>query len=49
VLFAGSGETLELVHRATDRMTFAHGSLAAARWLLGQPPGFYGMADVLGQ
>jgi 4-hydroxy-tetrahydrodipicolinate reductase len=48
VLFAGTGETLELVHRATDRMTFAHGALAAARWLLGRPPGLYGMSDVLG-
>jgi 4-hydroxy-tetrahydrodipicolinate reductase len=48
VLFAGAGETLELSHRTTDRMTFAHGALAAARWLLGRPPGFYGMSDVLG-
>lgn len=48
VLFAGSGESLELVHRATDRMTFAHGALTAARWMLGRPPGLYGMSDVLG-
>lgn len=48
VLFAGSGERLELVHRATDRMTFAYGALAAARWMIGRPPGLYGMADVLG-
>lgn len=48
VLFAGSGETLEIVHRATDRMTFAFGALAAARWILGRPPGLYGMSDVLG-
>jgi 4-hydroxy-tetrahydrodipicolinate reductase len=48
ILFAGTGETLELVHRTTDRMTFAHGALAAARWLLGRPPGLYGMSDVLG-
>jgi 4-hydroxy-tetrahydrodipicolinate reductase len=48
VLFAGTGETLELVHRTTDRMTFATGALAAARWLLGRPPGLYGMSDVLG-
>ena len=48
VVFAGAGETLELVHRATDRMTFAHGALTAARWLVGQRPGLYGMADVLG-
>ncbi len=48
VLFAGTGETLELVHRTTDRMTFAYGALAAARWILDRPPGLYGMADVLG-
>ena len=48
LLFAGSGETLELVHRTTDRMTFAHGALAAARWIVRRPPGFYGMSDVLG-
>jgi 4-hydroxy-tetrahydrodipicolinate reductase len=48
VLFAGIGESIELVHRATDRMTYAHGALAAARWILGRPPGLYGMSDVLG-
>jgi 4-hydroxy-tetrahydrodipicolinate reductase len=48
VLFAGTGETLELAHRTTDRMTFAYGALAAARWILGRPPGLYGMSDVLG-
>jgi len=48
VLFAGTGETLELLHRTTDRMTFAHGAIAAARWMRGRPPGLYGMSDVLG-
>jgi 4-hydroxy-tetrahydrodipicolinate reductase len=48
ILFAGRGETLEIVHRATDRMSFAHGALVAARWILGRPPGLYGMSDVLG-
>lgn len=48
VLFAGAGESLEFVHRTTDRMTFAYGALAAARWILGRPPGLYGMSDVLG-
>jgi 4-hydroxy-tetrahydrodipicolinate reductase len=48
VLFAGTGETLELLHRTTDRMTFAHGALVAARWMLGRPAGLYGMSDVLG-
>jgi 4-hydroxy-tetrahydrodipicolinate reductase len=48
VLYAGTGESLEIAHRASDRMTFAYGALAAARWIIGRPPGLYGMADVLG-
>ncbi|MCC7199932.1 MAG: 4-hydroxy-tetrahydrodipicolinate reductase [Gammaproteobacteria bacterium] len=47
VLFAATGERLEISHRASDRMTFAYGALQAARWLAGRPPGMYGMADVL--
>jgi 4-hydroxy-tetrahydrodipicolinate reductase len=45
---AADGERIELTHRATDRMVFARGALRAARWLIGRPPGLYGMADVLG-
>lgn len=48
VVYAGIGETLEIRHRASDRMTFAHGAVAAARWMIARPPGLYGMADVLG-
>ena len=48
VFFAGSGEKLELVHRATSRQTFAAGALRAAAWILRQPPGLYDMQDVLG-
>jgi 4-hydroxy-tetrahydrodipicolinate reductase len=48
VVFAGAGERIELVHRATDRRIYARGAVTAARWLQGQPPGLYGMADVLG-
>jgi 4-hydroxy-tetrahydrodipicolinate reductase len=48
VTFAGAGERLEITHRAWDRMTFAHGALRAAAWLLGRPAGLYGMKDVLG-
>jgi len=48
VRFLGEGESVELVHRATDRMAFAHGALLAAGWLRGRPAGFYGMPDVLG-
>ena len=33
--FDGQAETLELVHTVRDRATFAHGALAAARWVRG--------------
>lgn len=47
VLFAADGECVELSHRATSRDTLALGALRAARWLLPQAPGLYGMLDVL--
>ena len=48
VLFAGDGERVEITHRSSSRMAFAHGALRAADWLLQQPPGLYNMQDVLG-
>ena len=48
VLFSGHGETLALTHRASDRGIFARGALAAALWLVAQPPGRYDMEDFLG-
>ena len=48
VIFAASGERLELTHKASNRETFAHGALRAARWVVRQPPGLYDMQDVLG-
>jgi len=48
VFFEGTGESLEIAHRASDRMTFAYGAVTAARWIIGRPPGLYGMSDVLG-
>jgi 4-hydroxy-tetrahydrodipicolinate reductase len=48
VIFAGEGERLELAHRATSRRIFALGALRAARWVVAQKPGLYGMKDVLG-
>jgi 4-hydroxy-tetrahydrodipicolinate reductase len=48
VRFAGSGEYIELVHRATSRDLFARGALTAAAWLKGRGPGWYTMEDVLG-
>ena len=48
VIFAGEHERLMLVHHAEDRTIFARGALRAAEWLIGKPPGRYGMAQVLG-
>lgn len=47
VYFLGSGERLELTHRASSRETFARGAVRAARWVVGKAPGLYGMKDVL--
>ena len=48
VIFANSGERLELIHRATSRETLANGALRAALWVVKQSPGLYDMQDVLG-
>jgi len=48
VIFAGTGERVELTHKASSRDTFARGALRAAQWLAGQKPGLYDMQDVLG-
>jgi 4-hydroxy-tetrahydrodipicolinate reductase len=48
VLFATSGERLELTHKASSRDTFALGALRAAQWVAGKKPGLYDMQDVLG-
>jgi 4-hydroxy-tetrahydrodipicolinate reductase len=47
VLFAGPGEELRLSHRSGDRGIFARGALKAAQWLTSQPPGCYGMSDIV--
>ena len=48
VYLFGQGERLELTHRASNRDVFAHGALAAARFLAGKPAKRYTFADVLG-
>jgi 4-hydroxy-tetrahydrodipicolinate reductase len=48
ILFGLLGETLELTVRASNRDCYAHGALAAAKFLAGKPTGMYGMGDVLG-
>src|SRR5580658_9124263 len=48
VIFANTGERLELTHKASNRDTFANGALRAALWVVEQRPGIYDMQDVLG-
>jgi len=47
VLFAGKDEVVELRHAAYSRQIFASGALKAARFLVGKPPGLYGMKDMI--
>jgi len=48
VMFAGTGERIEITHRASSRMTYALGALRAARFIAQREPGLYDMRDVLG-
>ena len=48
VMFAGTGERIEISHRSTSRANYAHGSLRAARFLATQSSGLFDMNDVLG-
>jgi 4-hydroxy-tetrahydrodipicolinate reductase len=48
VLFAGIGERIEITHKSASRVTYAHGSLRAARFLADKKTGLYDMQDVLG-
>jgi 4-hydroxy-tetrahydrodipicolinate reductase len=52
VIFAGSGERLELTHKAGSRMNFAQGALRAARFVAAKRTqgvsGVFDMQDVMG-
>jgi 4-hydroxy-tetrahydrodipicolinate reductase len=48
VLFAGTGERIEITHKSSSRATYAQGSLRAVRFLAGQSSGQFDMFDVLG-
>jgi 4-hydroxy-tetrahydrodipicolinate reductase len=48
VLFAGTGERIEISHRSSNRAGYAQGSLRAARFLAPHRTGLFGMNDVLG-
>jgi 4-hydroxy-tetrahydrodipicolinate reductase len=48
VTFSSESESVELKHAVTSRQLFARGALRAARWLAGQEPGLYSIADITG-
>jgi 4-hydroxy-tetrahydrodipicolinate reductase len=48
VLFAGTGERIEITHKSASRSTYAQGSLRAVRFLAGRQNGLFDMFDVLG-
>jgi 4-hydroxy-tetrahydrodipicolinate reductase len=48
VIFAGTGERVEVTVRSQSRLTYALGALRAARFLRGKRAGLYDMNDVLG-
>jgi 4-hydroxy-tetrahydrodipicolinate reductase len=48
VMFAGTGERIEITHRASSRLTFANGALRAAQWIMSRPRGLFDMQHVLG-
>jgi 4-hydroxy-tetrahydrodipicolinate reductase len=48
VIFAGTGERVEVTVRSQSRTTYAQGALRAVKFLKERAPGLYGMADVLG-
>ncbi|MDD2924632.1 4-hydroxy-tetrahydrodipicolinate reductase [Rhodoferax sp.] len=47
VLFAGTGERIEISHKSSSRVSYAQGSLRAVRFLQGRKSGLFDMADVL--
>ena len=47
VMFAGTGERIEISHKASSREYYAKGSLMAARFLIDKPNGLFDMYDVL--
>jgi 4-hydroxy-tetrahydrodipicolinate reductase len=48
VLFAGTGERIEITHKSASRATYAQGSLRAVRFLAERKTGLFDMFDVLG-
>ena len=47
VIFAGNDEMIEITHRAFSKKIFAEGAIKAARFIVMQTTGMYGMDDIL--
>jgi 4-hydroxy-tetrahydrodipicolinate reductase len=47
VWFAMEGERVEIAHKASSRMNFAHGAARAAAWIAARDKGIFDMQDVL--
>lgn len=47
VIFAGTDEVITFSHTAYSKQIFAKGAMEAAKFLKGQPAGFYDMSDVI--
>jgi 4-hydroxy-tetrahydrodipicolinate reductase len=48
VLFAGTGERIEITHKSSSRNGFAQGALRAVRYVADKKSGLFDMFDVLG-
>ena len=48
VYIATQSQVITITHRAQSRSLFAEGAISAAEFLVGQEPGLYGMADLVG-
>ncbi len=48
VMYCGIGERIEITHKSSSRVTYAQGSLRAARFVADKAHGLYGMEHVLG-
>ncbi|MCP4702179.1 MAG: 4-hydroxy-tetrahydrodipicolinate reductase [Gammaproteobacteria bacterium] len=48
VMFADTGERVEITHKASSRANFARGAIRAALWLMRHDTGLFDMQDVLG-
>ena len=47
VVFAGHDEVLEIKHSASSREIFAVGAVSAAKFIVSQSPGLYGMRELI--